>query len=64
MRRQLGDLIAQPIQFRDGSEGGADVCRTPSRFSVDLHGDPMQAWAVMPPHLSVRVEHGMQRSRP
>ncbi len=34
MRRQLGDLIAEPVQFRDGSEGHADGCR------VDLHGEP------------------------
>ena len=24
---RLGDLISQPVQFRDGSEGGADGCR-------------------------------------
>jgi hypothetical protein len=34
MRRQLGDLIAQPVQFRDAAEGGADGCR------VDVHGEP------------------------
>src|SRR5580765_8216732 len=34
MRRQLGDLVAQPVQFRDGFGGGVDGCR------VAVHGAP------------------------
>ena len=43
MRRQLGDLVAQPVQFRDGAEGHADGCR------VDLHGEPPFYWGDSTP---------------
>ena len=38
MRRQLGDLIAQPVQFRDGSEGRADGVEWISMASLPSTG--------------------------
>ena len=38
MRRQLGDLVAQPVQLRDGSKSSGNVWR------VDLHGEPPSCW--------------------
>ncbi len=40
---ELGDLVAHPLQFRDGSEGHADGCR------VDLHCGPPFYWSDSTP---------------
>ena len=57
MRRQLGDLIAQSVQFRDGSEGGADGCR------VDFHGEPPSTGATLHPGFGATLERSGRAMR-